>query len=113
MVVDDNQAILDSIELLLGDDHLIITASDGWQAIKMLKEVDPDLILLDCMMPGFTGMQILREIRQMSIGSKVVIITASAIPEIEEEVKFLGIDQFVQKPYNLSQILDLAYVHTT
>ena len=110
MVVDDNQAILDSIELLLRDDNLVIKASDAWQAIKKLREIEPDLIFLDCMMPGFTGMQLLREIRQMRIRSRVVIITASAIPEIEEEVKLLGIDRFVHKPYDVAQILDLAAV---
>ena len=108
MVVDDCQGILDTIETLLGDSYEVVVAEDAWQAFKILQTKKPDLIFLDCMMPGFTGLQLLREIRQMKIDSRVEVITASILSEIEEEVDHLGVDNFVHKPFDVHQILDLA-----
>lgn len=108
LVVDDCRGILDTIEMLLGEDHRVVEAPDAWQALQILQDLVPDLIFLDCMMPGISGLQLLREIRQMGIGSRIVIITASVLAEIEEEADMLGVDRLLHKPFDAGQILDIA-----
>ena len=105
LVVDDHRGILDTIEVLLGDEFEVIMAADAYRALDVLNEVEPAMILLDCMMPGFNGIQLLREIKQMDLGSKIVVITASVLDEIREEVMWLGVDGFVMKPFDVNQIL--------
>ena len=106
LVVDDCQGILDTIDVLLGDDFQVILAIDAIQALEILTEIEPAMILLDCMMPGFDGLQLLREIKQMNINSKIIVITASILDEILDEVQWLGVDGLVHKPFDVTQITD-------
>ena len=108
LIVDDCQGILDTIETILNEDFQVMVALNAAQAIKILSKVTPAVIFLDCMMPGFNGFQLLREIRQMSIESKVVVVTASILDEILEEVDWLGVDGVVKKPFDVSQIIDVT-----
>ncbi|HDL53358.1 MAG TPA: response regulator, partial [Proteobacteria bacterium] len=102
LVVDDCQGILDTLETILGDDFQVMVALNAARAMKILSRVTPAMIFLDCMMPGFNGFQLLREIKQMSIESKIVVITASIFDEILEEIDWLGVDGLVQKPFDVS-----------
>jgi len=108
LVVDDCQGILDTLETILGDDFQVMVALNATRAMKILSHVTPAMIFLDCMMPGFNGFQLLREIKQMSIESKIVVITASIFDEILEEIDWLGVDGLVQKPFDVSQIIDVT-----
>ncbi len=108
LVVDDCQGILDTLETILGDDFQVMVALNATRAMKILSRVTPAMIFLDCMMPGFNGFQLLREIKQMSIDSKIVVITASIFDEILEEIDWLGVDGLVQKPFDVSQIIDVT-----
>lgn len=108
LVVDDCQGILDTLETILGDDFQVMVALNAARAMKILSRVTPAMIFLDCMMPGFNGFQLLREIKQMSIESKIVVITASIFDEILEEIDWLGVDGLVQKPFDVSQIIDVT-----
>ncbi|GBE14859.1 sporulation initiation phosphotransferase F [bacterium BMS3Abin14] len=108
LVVDDCQGILDTLETILGDDFQVMVALNATRAMKILSRVTPAMIFLDCMMPGFNGFQLLREIKQMSIESKIVVITASIFDEILEEIDWLGVDGLVQKPFDVSQIIDVT-----
>ena len=108
LVVDDHEAIVDALEILLEDEFQVVTATSVPEALEVLEFLSPDLIILDCLMPGFNGMQFLREIRQMNLPSKVVIITGSSSEQIEEEVRWLGIDGFIPKPFDLDRIMGYA-----
>lgn len=108
LIVDDCQGILDTLEVILGDDFQVMVALNAVQAMKILSRVTPAMIFLDCMMPGFNGFQLLREIKQMSIESKIVVITASIFDEIFEEIDWLGVDGLVKKPFDVSQIIDVT-----
>ena len=104
LVVDDNEALLDALELLLSDDFVVIPVGDACQALRVLTEVEPALIFLDCFMPGFNGIQLLREIRQMGLNSRVVIITAAHRDLLGEEIEDLGADGFLSKPFDAREI---------
>ncbi len=105
LVVDDHQGILDTIEMLFSDEFEVILALDAAQALNVLRDIEPDMIFLDYMMPGFNGIQLLREIKQMHLGSKIVVVTASVLDEILDEVQWLGVDGLVRKPFDIAQIM--------
>jgi CheY-like chemotaxis protein len=108
LVVDDNEALVDALGILLEDDYIVIPATDAYQALEVLNHTEPSLIFLDCFMPGFNGIQLLREIRQMKLASRVVIITAAEGYLLGDEIQTLGIDGFLHKPFDVSDIQHFA-----
>lgn len=108
LVVDDNKALVDALDTLLEDDYEVIPATDAYKALNVLCFMEPDLIFLDCFMPGYNGIQLLREIRQMKIASRVVIVTAAETYLLGDEIQKLGVDGFLQKPFNVWDIQEFA-----
>lgn len=108
LLVDDNEALLDALDTLLADNYRVIPAADAYQALEILNEIEPAIIFLDCFMPGFNGLQLLREIRQMKLRSRVVIITAAEPSLLGDEILTLGVDGFLEKPFDLSVIESFA-----
>jgi len=108
LIVDDNEALLDALDVLLSDNYTVIPAADAYQALEILAEVEPALIFLDCFMPGYNGLQLLREIRQMGLSSRVVIITAAEKGLLGDEIDTLGVDGFLHKPFNVKEIEGFA-----
>ncbi len=108
LIVDDNEALLDALDVLLSDDYAVIPASDAYQALEILAQVEPAIIFLDCFMPGYNGVQLLREIRQMGLRSQVVIITAAEDELLGDEIHNLGVDGFLHKPFDVKEIEGFA-----
>lgn len=108
LIVDDNEALLDALEVLLGDDFDVIPAGDAYQALQVLSRIEPALIFLDCFMPGFNGFQLLREIKQMGLSSRVVIITAAQRDLVGDEIDVLGADGILSKPFDAREIRGVA-----
>lgn len=110
LIVDDNEALVLALNTLLEEEYEVIPAIDAYQALEVLKTIEPALIFLDCFMPGYNGLQLLREIRQMNLSSRVVIITAAEAVLVGEEINSLGVDGLLYKPFNIQQIQDYASV---
>ncbi|MCJ7500112.1 response regulator [bacterium] len=108
LVVDDNEALVDALEILLSEDYEVIPATNAYRALEVLNFMVPDLIFLDMFMPGYNGIQLLREIRQMKLASRVVIITAAEAYLLGDEIQKLGVDGFLRKPFNVQDIEGFA-----
>lgn len=108
LVVDDNEALVDALDILLTEDYEVITATDAYQALEVLNGTEPSLIFLDMFMPGYNGLQLLREIRQMKLASRVVIITAAEAYLLGDEIQNLGVDGFLHKPFDVQDIQEYA-----
>jgi DNA-binding response OmpR family regulator len=104
LVVDDDVGILESFDVLLGDQHEMVGAQNGYQALEKLKEQAYQLVFLDIKMPGMNGIEVLRWIKNESSDTRVVIITALPQEEYEEEVRQLGIDGYVRKPFDVREV---------
>ncbi len=108
LIVDDNEALVEALDMLLSDEYRVIPVTDAYQALEVLGRLEPALIFLDCFMPGFNGLQLLREIRQMRLASRVVIITAAEQIFLGDEIQDLGVDGFLHKPFNVQDIQGFA-----
>ena len=104
LVVDDDTNISDMLKIYFENEgYKVKTAPDGIEGIQMFKHYEPDLVLLDIMMPKKDGWQVCREIREIS-GRPVIMITAKG--EVFDKVLGLelGADDFIVKPFDLKEL---------
>ena len=101
LLVDDEPFNLDLLEQELADQgHSITTCANGEDALEKIPEFQPELILLDYMMPGMNGLEVLKEIRRRGLETPVVIITAHGTIERAVETMKEGADDFLTKPFD-------------
>jgi DNA-binding NtrC family response regulator len=108
LVVDDDQGILDSFEVLLGDRYDLVKADNGYEALRILEDDPPPLMFLDIKMPGLDGMDILKKLLKDQKNVGVVVITAMSQEEIEKEAKSLGVIDYLKKPFDIAEIEKIA-----
>ena len=108
LVVDDvplnrklQQTYLDSVG------YRVIMASDGLEAMKMVKEQEPDLVLLDVMMPRMNGFEVCQSLKKNEMTRFIPIILVTALNEVEDKIKGMeaGADDFICKPFNKLELL--------
>jgi DNA-binding response OmpR family regulator len=105
LVVDDEERMVRFIRLNLEHDGFLVSeAFNGRQAIQRLRDVSPDLILLDVMMPDLDGFEVLQMIREIS---NVPVIMLTAKGEEDDRVRGLelGADDYVGKPFNPRELV--------
>jgi DNA-binding response OmpR family regulator len=104
LIVDDDPNICDLLKLYFENEgYKVKTAGDGVEGLQSFKLYDPDLVLLDIMMPKKDGWQVCREIREIS-PKPVIMITAKG--EIFDKVLGLelGADDFIVKPFDMKEL---------
>jgi len=114
LIVDDekcNVGILSLVVTNLG--HEPIEAYSGKHAINIVATKQPNLVLLDFMMPGINGVETLRHIRDLPYGKSlpIFIITASQDLSIEEHARSIGATGFLKKPFDLNTLKVLIEEH--
>jgi two-component system response regulator MtrA len=105
LVVDDDDALREMVGLVLaGAGYEPIFAADGLSAIDIFNQSNPDLVLLDIMLPGQSGIEVCSQIRATS-GTPIVMLTAKG--DTEDVVRGLeaGADDYVVKPHNGAELL--------
>ncbi len=107
LVIDDEEGILETLTGILEDEgYEVITASSGKQALSLVKEFSPEVILLDVWMPqGIDGIETLKEIKKISEDSTVIMISGHANIEIAVQATKLGAHDFLEKPLSLEKVL--------
>lgn len=106
LVVEDEAKLAQFIKLELSYEGYEVTiASDGLTGLANAREVNPDLILLDWMLPGISGLEICRRLR--NTGDKVPIILLTAKDEVSDRVAGLdaGADDYIVKPFSIEELL--------
>ena len=109
LVVEDDSNIAELLRLYLQKDGFEVAhAADGGKAVEMAREIQPDLVLLDIMLPVMDGWQVCRELRKTM---KMPIIMLTAKGETEDKVSGLemGADDYIVKPFEVKELL--ARVH--
>ena len=106
LIVDDEKAIVDILEFnLQRDGYETLKAYDGPEGLRMAREENPDLVLLDIMLPGMDGFEVCRTLRAEGNDVPIVMITARE----EETDKVFGLengaDDYVTKPFSMRELL--------
>ncbi len=104
LMIDDDSNICEFVKLYLENEtYEVRTANDGAQGVEMFRAYDPDIVLLDIMMPKKDGWQVCREIREMS-AKPIIMLTAKG--EVFDKVLGLelGADDFMTKPFDMKEL---------
>ena len=102
LIIEDDEDIREGIRILLeSEDYQITEAADGWEGLRLLSD-DTDLVILDIMMPGISGLKTCEEIRKTSF-VPVLFLTAKA----QESDKLIGLmaggDDYLTKPFSAAK----------
>jgi two-component system response regulator RegX3 len=105
LVVEDEDSFIDALTLgLTREGFTVSVARDGAEALDMFDDVQPDLVLLDVMLPKVSGLDVCRELRSRS-GVPIIMVTAKGA-EIDTVVGLeVGADDYVTKPYRLRELV--------
>ena len=106
LVVEDEPAILNGVKDMLElEGYSVLTAMDGQEGLKLALNHDPDLILLDVMMPKMSGFEVLRKLRENRIRGSVILLTAKKAEEDKVRGLKLGADDYVTKPFSVVELV--------
>ncbi|MGE5344728.1 MAG: ATP-binding protein [Acidithiobacillales bacterium] len=108
LVVDDDLVSAEALaEVLREEDYHASVAPNGEEAIRRLGEEAADLVLLDMMMPGLDGVEVIRRLRERAdpAGPRIIAVTGDVTRERIEAVNAAGADGFVRKPFQLAELL--------
>lgn len=105
LIVEDEESFIDALEIGLGREGFAVSvARDGFEALEIFDEVDPDLVLLDVMLPRVTGIEVCRQLRKKS-NVPIIMVTAKS-SEIDTVVGLeVGADDYVAKPYRIRELV--------
>ena len=105
LIADDEAAMRMVLEMRLkGWGYETFLASDGEEAERMVQEVQPDIILSDVMMPGMSGMQLLRSLKEGDSARPVILVTAQGTIDIAVEAMKMGALDFITKPLDYEKL---------
>lgn len=108
MVADDDPAIVDALKLMLEfAEYNVITTEDG-SDVRNLKGKLPDLLLLDIWMSGENGREICKTLKAQQSTKNLPIILISASREVEKSAKEAGAEDFIAKPFEMDDLLEMV-----
>ncbi len=107
LVIDDEVGPRESLRMLLKTDYEVHTADCVEAGLKMLRENKPDTIVMDIRMPGMTGIEGLRKIREIDSNLSVIMLTGFGALETAKEALRLGANDYISKPFDASEMRDV------
>ncbi|MBC5781402.1 response regulator [Ramlibacter sp. USB13] len=106
LLVDDELSSAEVLALILaGEDYHVTLAADARQALARLEEAAPDILVIDFMMPGMNGADLLKAIREVMPYENVPVVLISGAPEAALRRYDIRYDAFLRKPFGLEQFL--------
>lgn len=108
LLVDDDTEIIDSMRTVLESrGYDVLTARDGNQGLVMAETENPDLVVLDMMMPKRSGFLVLEKLRRSRpVPMRVIMITANEGSRHKAYAEMLGVDDYIRKPFAMDRLLD-------
>ena len=105
LLVDDHALVREGIKRLLVGDHSICgEASDGLEAIQRVRELKPDLVLMDISMPNMNGIEATKQIRKQAPDIKIILLSMHDSAQIAEQGKQAGADAYVVKASSAAEL---------
>lgn len=107
LVIDDELGPRESLRILLKRDYEVHCADSVLRGLELLKEHQPDLVIMDIRMPGMSGIDGLREIRALDPLVAVIMLTGFGALETAQEALRLGASDYLKKPFDTKEILEV------
>ncbi len=108
LIVDDQSSVCYSLKRVLENNgYNVKTTTNGYEAIKLIKEYNPDIVLLDIRMPEIDGLEALKKIKKIYTKVQVIIMTAYSTTEKAIEAMKLGAFDYLVKPFDNDKLLEL------
>ena len=104
LVCDDEPTLRELVRAVLGPGYRFVEAADGNEALAVSHAVEPDLIVLDVMLPGLSGIDVLDELRRDERLARTPVVVITAWSHTEAEVLTAGADAFVSKPFDPDEL---------
>ncbi len=108
LLVDDDAEIVESLRLTLeSNGYTVLVARDGNQGLALSERENPDLVILDMMMPKRSGFLVLEKMRRTrETPLRVIMITANEGSRHKAYAEMLGVDDYIRKPFAMDRLLD-------
>lgn len=111
LIIDDEPLVRRSLEKVFQKaNHEVVTASDGNEGVTAWKEHDPDGVVVDVLMPGLTGPEVIAEVEPKE-STAILLISAYSGDYNPDSVKQLGADLFIEKPFDSIQDIVQSMEH--
>lgn len=109
LVVDDQLGVRRLLyEAFQDEEYIVKLAQNGPDAIAQINAFQPDLVLMDMKMPGMSGLEVLRHLKNEDKDLKVILMTAYGELEIIAEAMALGVTEYVTKPFDINEVRALV-----
>jgi CheY-like chemotaxis protein len=99
LICEDEAALRELVRVSLGAGYGFIEAADGTEAVELAKRHRPDVVVLDLMLPGLSGLDVLARLRDDENGRRLPVVVISAWSDARDEAFAAGADRFVLKPF--------------
>jgi DNA-binding NtrC family response regulator len=109
LIVEDEAILRESLKDWLKDIYQVATAETGEEALELIKKGDFDILIVDLRLPGKSGLQVLREAKEIKPHSKCIVITAYPSVELAVEAMKLGAVDYLIKPVTPEQLEKLIW----
>lgn len=108
LIVDDEQLLVRTLSNVLREAGYRISTAGSAEDAEKRAFADPsfDLIVLDNRLPGESGIEMIRRLRERAISSKLILMTAYETPDVKSEAKRLKVDRYLRKPFDLTVLVD-------
>jgi DNA-binding response OmpR family regulator len=108
LIVDDEQLLVRTLSNVLRESGYRIATAGSAEDAERRAFADPsfDLIVLDNRLPGESGIEMIRRLREKAVTSKVILMTAYETPDVKTEAKRLKVDRYLRKPFDLTVLVD-------
>lgn len=108
LVVDDDAEIIESVKYALSSrGYEVMIARDGNQGLALAEREEPDLVILDMMMPKRSGFLVLEKLRRTKrIPVRIIMITANEGSRHKAYAEMLGVDDYIRKPFAMERLLE-------
>src|SRR5215467_12178608 len=105
LVVDDEPEIVRALQrTLTANGYTVFTAINGEEAVEMVTQHRPDLLLLDLLLPGMSGLEVCRRVRSVS-NIPIIVLSVKGAERDKVEALDLGADDYVSKPFGMDEVL--------
>jgi len=107
LVIDDEQGIRNLLDTLLRrKGYDVVLAESGRKGLEVFRRERPDVVVLDLKMPGMDGLTVLQQVRSLNPSQPVIILTGVGTAEEEQQVRALGVTEYVEKEFSLHRLGD-------